>query len=101
MCSDTYCLNIQKHGIDFVAAKEVFNDGERIETVDDRQDYGEERIQTIGYAKPAFFLLSIHIEIMILPDGLFLRIIGVRGIIGECGRARSIIPACESPAPAR
>jgi uncharacterized DUF497 family protein len=44
--------NIQKHGIDFVAAKEVFSDGERIETVDDRQDYGEERIQTIGYAKP-------------------------------------------------
>lgn len=44
--------NIKKHGIDFVAAKEVFKDKERIETIDDRKDYGEERIQTIGYAKP-------------------------------------------------
>ena len=38
--------NIQKHGIDFVAAKAVFDDAERIEITDDRHDYGEERIQT-------------------------------------------------------
>ena len=44
--------NINKHGIDFVAAKNVFDDNERIETVDDRHNYGEERIQTIGFAKP-------------------------------------------------
>jgi len=44
--------NLSKHGIDFVAAKAVFDDIERIETTDDRYDYGEERIQTIGYAKP-------------------------------------------------
>ena len=44
--------NLDKHGIDFVAATEVFRDNERIETVDDRHGYGEERIQTIGYAKP-------------------------------------------------
>jgi len=49
--------NIKKHGIDFVAAKEVFNDGERIETVDDRHDYSEERIQTIGYAKPGILFV--------------------------------------------
>jgi len=45
-------INLKKHGIDFVAATEVFRDSERIETVDDRHDYQEERIQTIGYAKP-------------------------------------------------
>ncbi len=49
--------NIKKHNIDFVAAKEVFNDKERIEIVDDRKDYGEERIQTIGYAKPGILFV--------------------------------------------
>ena len=45
-------INLREHKIDFVAAQDVFNDVERIETLDDRHDYGEERIQTIGYAKP-------------------------------------------------
>lgn len=49
--------NIQKHGIDFVAAKKVFADSERIETVDDRHDYGEKRIQTIGFAKPGILFV--------------------------------------------
>ena len=42
--------NIKNHGIDFVDAVEIFSDPNRIETVDERQDYGEERLQTIGYA---------------------------------------------------
>ena len=50
-------INITKHGIDFVAAKEVFNDIERIETIDDRKNYDEERIQTIGYAKPGILFV--------------------------------------------
>ena len=33
--------NIRKHGIDFVAAISIFDDHERIETVDDEIDYGE------------------------------------------------------------
>ena len=44
--------NICKHGIDFVAAVSIFEDSERIEAVDDRINYGEERIQVIGTAKP-------------------------------------------------
>lgn len=50
-------INLEKHGIDFVAARTVFDDKERIETVDDRHDYGEERIQTIGYAKPGILFV--------------------------------------------
>lgn len=36
--------NLNKHGIDFVAAATIFDDIEWIETENDRQDYGEERI---------------------------------------------------------
>lgn len=42
-------INIQSRGIDFVDAAEIFTDPNRIEAIDDRKDYGEERIQTIGY----------------------------------------------------
>lgn len=44
--------NIEKHGIDFVAAAAVFKDKDRIAAEDDRKDYGEVRIQVIGEAKP-------------------------------------------------
>lgn len=50
-------INIKNHGIDFPVAKEVFDDENRIETIDDREDYGEERIQTIGYAKPGILFV--------------------------------------------
>ena len=49
--------NIQKHGVDFVDAAEIFIDPNRIETVDDRIDYGEERLQTIGYALPGLLFV--------------------------------------------
>jgi len=49
--------NIQKHGVDFVDAAEVFSDPNRIETVDDRVDYGEERLQTIGHALPGLLFV--------------------------------------------
>ena len=38
-------------------AIDVFHDSNRIETVDDRRDYGEERIQTIGYSKPGLLFV--------------------------------------------
>jgi uncharacterized protein len=44
--------NIAKHGIDFNDALTIFDDDERLEAVDVRNDYGEERIQVIGEAKP-------------------------------------------------
>lgn len=50
-------INLSKHGIDFVAAATIFDDIERIETEDDRQDYGEIRIQVIGEAKPGILFV--------------------------------------------
>ncbi len=49
--------NIEKHGVDFVDATEIFSDKNRIETIDDRNDYGEERLQTIGYALPGLLFV--------------------------------------------
>lgn len=40
--------NIVKHGIDFLDAVEVFDDLDRIEVEDKRENYGETRTQTIG-----------------------------------------------------
>ncbi|BBM01478.1 BrnT family toxin [Microbulbifer sp. GL-2] len=49
--------NLDKHNIDFAVATEVFQDQERIETEDTREDYGEERIQVIGMAKPGILFV--------------------------------------------
>lgn len=40
--------NLQKHGIDFEDAAKVFHDPMRIEDVDDRFPYGEDRYIAIG-----------------------------------------------------
>jgi uncharacterized DUF497 family protein len=50
-------INLSKHGIDFVAAVSIFKDQNRIEALDDRQDYGEERVQVIGTAKPGILFV--------------------------------------------
>jgi uncharacterized DUF497 family protein len=50
-------INLDKHSIDFIDAAEIFNDPNRIETIDNRQDYGEARLQTIGYAKPGILFV--------------------------------------------
>ena len=44
--------NMEKHGIDFNDAITIFDDDDRIETSDNRNNYGEERLQVIGQAKP-------------------------------------------------
>lgn len=49
--------NIEKHGVDFVAAIEIFKDNERIETEDTRNDYGEVRLQSIGEARPGILFV--------------------------------------------
>ncbi len=49
--------NLEKHGIDFNQAKEVFNDKDKIEITDKREDYGEERTKIIGKAMD--LLLSV------------------------------------------
>jgi uncharacterized DUF497 family protein len=40
--------NVLKHGVSFDVAAGVFLDGKRIEAVDTRHEYGEERVNTIG-----------------------------------------------------
>jgi len=41
--------NIDKHGVDFRVAARIF-DGPTVDKVDDRQDYGEARLISIGEA---------------------------------------------------
>ncbi|MFT3929342.1 MAG: BrnT family toxin [Spongiibacteraceae bacterium] len=48
--------NIEKHGIDFNDAITIFDDDDRIEAIDARNDYGETRIQVIGEAKPGVLM---------------------------------------------
>ncbi len=40
--------NYAKHGVSFELAKSVFKDPFALEFLDDRQDYGEERLVIIG-----------------------------------------------------
>lgn len=49
-------INMKKHGIDFNDAITIFDDDDRIEAIDDRKDYGEERMQVIGEAKPGILM---------------------------------------------
>lgn len=42
--------NIQKHGVDFHEATAVFRDSSAVEFIDEREDYDEERIISIGLA---------------------------------------------------
>lgn len=42
--------NLAKHGVDFRDAIRALRDPNRIEEIDDRFDYGEERLRTIGMA---------------------------------------------------
>jgi len=48
--------NLKKHGIDFNDALTIFDDEQRIEALDDRNEYGEERYQVIGEAKPGILM---------------------------------------------
>jgi uncharacterized protein len=41
-------LNIKKHGIPFAYATRVLLDEQRLERIDDRENYGEIRFVTIG-----------------------------------------------------
>jgi hypothetical protein len=49
--------NSRKHGIQFSIAARVFLDPHRIEFFDGREDYGEDRWATIGYAVNALLYL--------------------------------------------
>jgi uncharacterized protein len=42
--------NLRRHGIDFIDSIAAVEDPNRLEVIDARLDYGEERIQVIGMA---------------------------------------------------
>lgn len=52
--------NIRRHGIDFVDAVEVFK-VETVTVVDDRYEYGETRLLTLGLVNGTVFAVS-HTE---------------------------------------
>lgn len=47
--------NYAKHGVSFEHAKEVFDDPFAIEFLDDRRDYGEERLIMMGMVEGRLF----------------------------------------------
>jgi len=54
--------NLQAHGVSFELAKTVFKDPFAIERLDDREDYGEERLVTIGMAEGHVLLFVAYTE---------------------------------------
>jgi uncharacterized DUF497 family protein len=51
--------NLAKHGVAFEEAALIF-DGPRLEKVDQRFDYGEERIITLGQIEPELTLCVVY-----------------------------------------
>ncbi len=53
--------NIAKHGVGFKTAKRIF-DGPILTSIDDRKQYGEIRMRSIGKVDGVFVLAVIHTE---------------------------------------
>ena len=54
--------NLQAHGVSFDLAKTVFKDPFAVERLDDREDYGEERLVIIGMAEGRVVLFVAYTE---------------------------------------
>jgi uncharacterized DUF497 family protein len=68
-------LNLRKHGIAFEDAAYVFLDPGRIDMVDDRDDYGEDRWLSIGWVSLVLLVVA-HTERGV--HGEVIRIISAR-----------------------
>ena len=68
-------LNLRKHGVAFEDAAQVFLDTGRIEILDDRADYAEDRWLTIGRAGAA---LLVVVHTLRGTDGEVIRIVSAR-----------------------
>lgn len=53
--------NITKHGIGFQRARRIF-DGPTLDRVDERYDYGEERIISLGKIEEILILVVVHTD---------------------------------------
>jgi uncharacterized DUF497 family protein len=73
--ADKAALNLRKHGIAFEDAQFVFLDPGRIESYDGREDYGEDRWTTIGFAPAGWPLLYV---IYTVRDEEAIRLISAR-----------------------
>lgn len=67
--------NLHKHLISFEDAARVFLDPQRIETFDDREDYGEDRWKTVGLVAPALLAVVYTLR---GKDGNLIRLISAR-----------------------
>ena len=56
-----YRLNIEKHGVRFEDAQRIF-DGFTVGSIDDRQDYGEERVISIGMINGIAVITVVHTD---------------------------------------
>jgi uncharacterized DUF497 family protein len=65
--------NLRKHGVDFADAIAALEDPNRLEDIDARDDYGEERVQAIGMAHGGILFV-----IVTLRDEALCRIISAR-----------------------
>jgi uncharacterized protein len=54
--------NLRKHRISFEDAARVFLDANRIETLDGREAYGEDRWKTVGLVEPALLAVVYTIR---------------------------------------
>lgn len=50
-------LNLEKHKVDFYDAVLIF-ENETFECIDDREDYGEIRINAIGYVDDEYYVVT-------------------------------------------
>ena len=64
--------NFHKHGVDLVDAARIFDDQAASHVIDERMDYGEERIEAIGIVD-GVVLVVIYVE-----RGEFIRLISAR-----------------------
>jgi uncharacterized DUF497 family protein len=67
--------NLRKHGIAFEEAARVFLDPDRVDWVDDCEEYGEERWLSIGWVDP---VLLVVVHAMRGIHGEVIRIISAR-----------------------
>ena len=68
-------LNLRKHGIAFADAAHVFLDPGRVEMVDDRDDYEEERWLSIDWMNPVLLVVAHTVRGV---NGEVIRIISAR-----------------------
>lgn len=66
-------LNLQNHGITFEDAERVFCDDRRIEAYDGRENYGEDRWMTIGFA-----YVMVLFVVYTVREGESIRLISAR-----------------------